>query len=105
MCTDAQCLYVCVYWSQILCAVKYMHSANVMHRDLKPANVLTNTLVDVKLCDFGLARWVRRKHGAVGVVRVTCLLPVCTRRILGHVLVAVSWISRWCSAPPPPGSA
>lgn len=41
---------------QILGALLYMHSANVVHRDLKPLNVLVNKNCDVKLCDFGLAR-------------------------------------------------
>ena len=40
----------------LLCAVKYLHSANVIHRDLKPANVLVNEDCSVKICDFGLAR-------------------------------------------------
>ena len=40
----------------MLCAVKYLHSANVIHRDLKPANVLVNEDCTVKICDFGLAR-------------------------------------------------
>ena len=26
----------------ILCALKFLHTANVMHRDLKPANILIN---------------------------------------------------------------
>mmetsp|Transcript_70294 Transcript_70294/g.161267 ORF Transcript_70294/g.161267 Transcript_70294/m.161267 type:complete len:490 (-) Transcript_70294:141-1610(-) len=41
---------------QILCGVKYIHSANVLHRDLKPSNVLLNANCDLKLCDFGLSR-------------------------------------------------
>merc|ERR1712228_956330 len=40
---------------QILCALLYMHSANVVHRDLKPLNVLVNKNCDIKLCDFGSA--------------------------------------------------
>lgn len=40
----------------LICAVKYLHSANVLHRDLKPANVLVNEDCSVKICDFGLAR-------------------------------------------------
>lgn len=42
----------------LLCAVKYLHTANVIHRDLKPANVLVNEDCSVKICDFGLARSV-----------------------------------------------
>lgn len=40
----------------LLCAVRYLHSANVLHRDLKPANILVNEDCSVKICDFGLAR-------------------------------------------------
>lgn len=40
----------------LLCAVRYLHSANIIHRDLKPANVLVNEDCTVKICDFGLAR-------------------------------------------------
>lgn len=29
---------------QILCALKYVHSASVLHRDLKPSNVLLNAV-------------------------------------------------------------
>jgi tRNA A-37 threonylcarbamoyl transferase component Bud32 len=41
---------------QILRALKYIHSANVLHRDLKPSNILVNANCDLKICDFGLAR-------------------------------------------------
>ncbi|KAJ2721999.1 mitogen activated protein kinase [Coemansia sp. Benny D115] len=41
---------------QILRALKYIHSCNVLHRDLKPANILLNANCDLKVCDFGLAR-------------------------------------------------
>ena len=40
----------------ILCGLKYLHSANVLHRDMKPANILINEDCSVKICDFGLAR-------------------------------------------------
>ncbi|KAH9113819.1 hypothetical protein LEN26_007244 [Aphanomyces euteiches] len=43
---------------QILRALKYIHSANVLHRDLKPSNLLLNSNCDLKVCDFGLARGV-----------------------------------------------
>ncbi|XP_018649754.1 putative extracellular signal-regulated kinase 1/2 [Schistosoma mansoni] len=41
---------------QLLRAVKYIHSGNVIHRDLKPSNILLNSDCLVKLCDFGLTR-------------------------------------------------
>lgn len=43
---------------QILVALKWVHSANVIHRDLKPGNILINADCNVKVCDFGLARGV-----------------------------------------------
>lgn len=42
----------------ILCGVKYLHSAKILHRDLKPANILLNEDCSIKICDFGLARSV-----------------------------------------------
>ena len=60
----------------MLCALKYVHSANVLHRDLKPSNILVNQSCDLQICgncpvitaysllivvfssDFGLARGV-----------------------------------------------
>lgn len=43
---------------QILRALKYIHSANVLHRDLKPSNILLNADCELKICDFGLSRGI-----------------------------------------------
>jgi serine/threonine protein kinase len=44
---------------QLLDAVRYIHSANVIHRDLKPANILVSCAdCSIKIADFGLARVV-----------------------------------------------
>ena len=40
----------------LLCALKYMHSMNILHRDIKPSNILLNKDCQIKICDMGLAR-------------------------------------------------
>jgi serine/threonine protein kinase len=47
---------------QILRGLKFVHSAGIVHRDIKPSNILLNAEMDVKICDFGLARWIDSKE-------------------------------------------
>jgi len=44
---------------QLVKALKYIHSGNVLHRDLKPSNLLLNSDCLLKVADFGLARTVK----------------------------------------------
>ena len=47
---------ICYLVYQILCGLKYIHSANVLHRNLKPGNLLVNTACELKICEFCKAR-------------------------------------------------
>jgi len=47
---------------QLLKAVLYFHSMNVMHRDIKPENLLISSKThELKVCDFGFARHINLK--------------------------------------------
>ncbi|CAG9331579.1 unnamed protein product [Blepharisma stoltei] len=62
--TDDQCQF---FLYQLLRGLKYMHSANILHRDLKPRNILVNRNCDLKICDFGLARFVNNNRNALNL--------------------------------------
>ncbi|KAL7073545.1 hypothetical protein ACQ4LE_007063 [Meloidogyne hapla] len=56
---------------QILIALQYLHSQNIVHCDLKPENILLTSDSDfpqVKLCDFGFARIIGERSFRRSVV-------------------------------------
>ena len=53
--------------NQILLALNYIHSDNIMHRDLKPENILLESsdpnVLNIKLSDFGFATYYKNGEG------------------------------------------
>jgi serine/threonine-protein kinase Chk1 len=44
-----------IYFTQLISAVRWMHSKGIAHRDIKPENILLDVNGNLKLADFGLA--------------------------------------------------
>lgn len=43
---------------QIFEGVQHIHSKNIVHRDLKPENILLDDNLNIKITDFGFAKWL-----------------------------------------------
>ena len=61
-----------ILFRQIIQALKYIHSKNIVHRDIKLENILLDLNNIIKICDFGVGKLI--KPGAI--LRDQCGTPV-----------------------------
>ncbi|PPQ75129.1 hypothetical protein CVT26_012090 [Gymnopilus dilepis] len=58
---------------QMLAGLAYLHRKGVIHRDIKGSNILINNRGELKLADFGLARFYQKRRRADYTNRVITL--------------------------------
>lgn len=49
------------FFRQMIYGLEFLHSHSICHRDLKPENVLLDSNNNVKIGDFGFARWMKTR--------------------------------------------
>ena len=47
------------FFRQIICGLEYLHTLGICHRDLKPENILLDEQCNIKIADFGFARFLK----------------------------------------------
>lgn len=51
---------------QVFEGVDYIHARNIAHRDLKPENILLDDNLNVKITDFGFAKYLQEGQKLFG---------------------------------------
>ncbi|KAF9969023.1 hypothetical protein BGZ73_008818 [Actinomortierella ambigua] len=92
---------------EIADGLTYIHHEGILHRDLKSANVLLTGLMEVKLCDFGLAivthaHTMHTRHGTIRWMAPELLTdpPQYSTKSDVYALGMVMWeMAAMCTAP------
>jgi serine/threonine protein kinase len=60
------------YMSELVSALGFIHSKNIIYRDMKPENLLIDTSGHLKIGDFGLAKFLRKKDKKATKLSTIC---------------------------------
>jgi protein kinase A len=51
----------CFYVAELITALQYLHSCNIVYRDIKPENILIDKFGHIRLIDFGFSKYVKNR--------------------------------------------
>lgn len=54
------------YASEIVLAIEYLHSKDIIYRDLKPENLLIDHQGHIRITDFGFAKKITDRYVQIG---------------------------------------